>query len=110
MNPLHATIEEFAADGYTHYCHCPRCRAIQGVSEGLVAVSRPLREYIFAGISARPSLIASRINPRRQHSERIPEWGKKPRGDGGLHHVRGFFRSILRGTKMGREASHHSKF
>ena len=26
-NPLHATIEEFAADGYTHIeCYCPRCR------------------------------------------------------------------------------------
>jgi hypothetical protein len=23
---LHATIEEFTADGYTHIeCHCPRC-------------------------------------------------------------------------------------
>ena len=27
MDPLHATIEEFAADGYTHVeCFCPRCR------------------------------------------------------------------------------------
>ena len=27
MEPLHATIEEFAADGYTHIeCICPRCR------------------------------------------------------------------------------------
>ena len=27
MNPLHATIEEFAGDGFTHVeCHCPRCR------------------------------------------------------------------------------------
>ena len=27
MDPLHATIEEFAADGYTHVeCYCPRCR------------------------------------------------------------------------------------
>jgi hypothetical protein len=27
MGPLHATIEEFAADGYTHVeCFCPRCR------------------------------------------------------------------------------------
>ena len=27
MDPLHATIEEFAADGFTHIeCHCPRCR------------------------------------------------------------------------------------
>ena len=26
-DPLHATIEEFAAEGYTHIaCHCPRCR------------------------------------------------------------------------------------
>ena len=30
MNPLHATIEEFAADGYTHIeCFCPRCRVIR---------------------------------------------------------------------------------
>src|SRR5262245_35359904 len=30
MNPLHATIEEFAAEGYTHIeCHCPRCRMIR---------------------------------------------------------------------------------
>jgi hypothetical protein len=27
MEPLHATIEEFATDGYTHVdCYCPRCR------------------------------------------------------------------------------------
>jgi hypothetical protein len=27
MDPLRATIEEFAAEGYTHIsCHCPRCR------------------------------------------------------------------------------------
>ena len=27
MDPLHATIEEFAADGFTHVqCYCPRCR------------------------------------------------------------------------------------
>jgi hypothetical protein len=30
MDPLHATIEEFAADGYTHVeCFCPRCRVIR---------------------------------------------------------------------------------
>ena len=30
MDPLHATIEEFAADGSTHVeCHCPRCRMIR---------------------------------------------------------------------------------
>src|SRR5262247_3794556 len=30
MDPLHATIEEFAADGYTHIeCYCPRCRMIR---------------------------------------------------------------------------------
>ena len=28
--PLQATIEEFAADGYTHVeCLCPRCRVIR---------------------------------------------------------------------------------
>jgi len=27
IDPLHATIEHFAADGYTHIeCHCLRCR------------------------------------------------------------------------------------
>ena len=27
MDPLRATIEEFAAEGFTHIeCHCPRCR------------------------------------------------------------------------------------
>ena len=30
MDSLHANIEEFAADGYTHVeCFCPRCRAIR---------------------------------------------------------------------------------
>jgi hypothetical protein len=30
MNPLHATIEEFAAEGFTHVqCYCPRCRTIR---------------------------------------------------------------------------------
>jgi phage FluMu protein Com len=30
MNPLHATIEDFAADGYTHIeCYCPHCREIR---------------------------------------------------------------------------------
>jgi hypothetical protein len=27
MDPLHATIEQFAAEGFTHVeCYCPRCR------------------------------------------------------------------------------------
>ena len=30
MDPLHATIEEFAADGFTHVeCYCPHCRRIR---------------------------------------------------------------------------------
>ena len=30
MHPLHATIEEFAAEAYTHVeCFCPRCRKIR---------------------------------------------------------------------------------
>jgi hypothetical protein len=30
MDPLQATIEEFAADGYKHVeCFCPRCRMIR---------------------------------------------------------------------------------
>jgi phage FluMu protein Com len=30
MDPLHATIEEFAAEGFTHVqCYCPQCRVIR---------------------------------------------------------------------------------
>ena len=30
MDPLRATIEEFAAEGFTHVeCYCPRCRVIR---------------------------------------------------------------------------------
>ena len=30
MDPLLATIEEFAAEGYTHVeCYCPRCHVIR---------------------------------------------------------------------------------
>jgi hypothetical protein len=30
MDPLRASIKEFAADGYTHVqCYCPRCRVIR---------------------------------------------------------------------------------
>jgi hypothetical protein len=30
MDPLHATIKEFAVEGYTHLeCFCPRCRVIR---------------------------------------------------------------------------------
>jgi hypothetical protein len=30
MDPMHATIEGFAAEGYTHIeCRCPRCRMIR---------------------------------------------------------------------------------
>ncbi len=37
MDPLHATIEEFAADGYTHIeANCPRCRVIR-----LRAINQP---------------------------------------------------------------------
>ena len=37
MNPLHATIEEFAAEGYSHVeCFCPRCRRDQAQAYRLV--------------------------------------------------------------------------
>jgi hypothetical protein len=30
MDPLHATIEDFSADGFTHVeANCPRCRVIR---------------------------------------------------------------------------------
>jgi hypothetical protein len=39
MDPLHATIEEFAAEGFTHVeSYCPRCRMI--TSEALARVTR----------------------------------------------------------------------
>ena len=49
MNPLHATIEEFTAEGYTHIeCFCPRCRVIR---------LRPISwlPKIFDGADARPT-------------------------------------------------------
>jgi hypothetical protein len=37
MDPLHGTIEKFAADGYTHVeCFCPRCK----IGAGKVAKTR----------------------------------------------------------------------
>jgi hypothetical protein len=33
MDPLHATLEEFAAEGYSHVeCFCPRCAASYGAT------------------------------------------------------------------------------
>jgi hypothetical protein len=42
MFPLYATIEAFAADGYTHVeCYCPRCRVIKVEADlFLIAVAR----------------------------------------------------------------------
>jgi len=40
METLHATIEEFAADGYTHIeCYCPRCRVIRLRPMGLFSIT-----------------------------------------------------------------------
>ena len=48
MDPLHATIEEFAADGYTHVeCFCPRCRVIRLRANELASqrqLFRPLKQ------------------------------------------------------------------
>jgi hypothetical protein len=54
LNPPHATIEEFAAEGYTHVeANCPRCRVVRlqpmswlpRISMGLTldAIARRLR-------------------------------------------------------------------
>jgi hypothetical protein len=52
MDPLLATIEEFAAAGFTHVqCHCPRCRVIRlrpiswlpGISMGLTVAQLSAR-------------------------------------------------------------------
>ena len=38
MDPLHATIEEFAAEGYTHIeCFCPRCRSDTAATDELAS-------------------------------------------------------------------------
>jgi len=38
MDPLHATIEEFAVDGYTHIeCCRPRCRVISPAADELAS-------------------------------------------------------------------------
>jgi hypothetical protein len=53
MDPLHATIEEFTAAGFTHVaCHCPRCRVtrlrpiswLPRISLGLTIMSRALSQ------------------------------------------------------------------
>ena len=42
MDPLHATIEEFAAEGYTHVeCFCPRCRG-RSIREGSLTSCQPM--------------------------------------------------------------------
>jgi hypothetical protein len=52
MDTLHATIEEFAAEGFTHVeCYCPRCRVIRlrpiswlpRISMGLTIAQRSAR-------------------------------------------------------------------
>jgi hypothetical protein len=42
MDSLHATIEDFAAEGYTHVeCFCPRCRD-QAAADELAQLGRAL--------------------------------------------------------------------
>src|SRR5262245_9356113 len=51
MDPLHATIEEFAADGFTHVqCYCPRCRVTRRGHSWLPRISLGLT---IAQLSAR---------------------------------------------------------
>jgi phage FluMu protein Com len=49
---LHTTIEEFAADGYTHIeCYCPRCREIR--LRPISYLLRISRDLTIAQLSAR---------------------------------------------------------
>ena len=48
MDPLHATIEEFATEGYTQVeCFCPRCRVISmGPMSWLPKISMSLAIFL----------------------------------------------------------------
>ncbi len=81
MDPLHATIEEFAADGYTHVeASCPRCRVIRlrqidrlpKISMGLTldALARRLRCAECGG----PLLS---VKPWRQTDASGRPWGRR---------------------------------
>ena len=81
MNPLHATLEEFAADGYTHVeANCPRCRVIRlrpidqlpKISMGLTldALARRLRCAKCGG----PLLS---VKPWRQTDASGQPWGER---------------------------------
>jgi len=69
MDPLHATIEEFAADGYTHVeCYRPRCRTIRlrpisylprismGLTIAQLSAKRSLRRALACKIRSWPAI------------------------------------------------------
>jgi hypothetical protein len=65
MNPLHATIEEFAADGFTHVeCYCPvmalaAARRDKPAAAAMVKAARPSKALM--GRAPRRPLAASRL-------------------------------------------------
>ena len=59
MNPLHAAIEEFAVEGFTHVeCCCPRCRVMRLRADQL-APSHPSFQHGSAVLSAAVSFTRS---------------------------------------------------
>src|SRR5262245_25206952 len=74
MWSLHTTIEDFAADGYTHIeCHCPRCRAIRLRAALLIQCvhvsipsSRGKRQSLYAWSEYVPETLQPRQHPMVQ--------------------------------------------
>ena len=80
MNSLHATIEEFAADGYTQIeCFCPRCRVIRLRPIGAVQSVKPWRME---------EMLGKPLGRRREKEE-------APTVTGGAHLVAGLLRVRL---------------
>ena len=61
MDPLHASIEDFTAEGFTHIeCHCPRCRMTRwGRSVGFHESRWDLPLHSYQHGSAEPSAAGS---------------------------------------------------
>jgi hypothetical protein len=54
MDPLHAAIGEFAAEGFTHVaCYCPRCsaRSFKGVPHFRLKHSQRMNSIYFARLA-----------------------------------------------------------
>ncbi len=75
MDPLHATIEEFAADGYTHVeCFCPRCRVTRlRPMSWLPRISMGLTIAQLSSLSGVPSAAGSSLGEAVANGRRAGE-------------------------------------